>query len=452
MKKSVNLDMTEGKPLKLILSFSVPILFGNLFQQFYNVMDTAIVGKVLGDQALAAVGATTPFFGLVSGMAVGATNGFSMILSRYFGAKDEEGMKKVLFMIYALTVLLSVVLTFGAVACIEPLLRFLNTPELIMEDAIRYLQVAFGGLVVMMLYNMFAGILRAVGNSVMPLVFLIISSIMNVILDVLFVKGLGLGVAGAAWATVLAQLLSVLLSLWYIVKKCPVFHLERKHMVWERKLAGELLSTAISMAMMLAVVSVGTVALQSAVNSFDTPVIAAHTAARKVDELFMIPLSTLSVTASTYASQNFGAGHMERIKSGIGNTFLLGFIWSTVGVLVAFFAGPYLVKMLTSSENAVVIDTAVQYIRINFPFFYFLVPLLILRSTLQGLGRKVVPLIGSMVELIGKFLVVAFLAPRMGYLGVCISEPVIWIVCMSLVLWDFTVFLYQSKNSNELKD
>ena len=452
MKKSVNLDMTEGKPLKLILSFSVPILFGNLFQQFYNVMDTAIVGKVLGDQALAAVGATTPFFGLVSGMAVGATNGFSMILSRYFGAKDEEGMKKVLFMIYALTVLLSVVLTFGAVACIEPLLRFLNTPELIIEDAIRYLQVAFGGLVVMMLYNMFAGILRAVGNSVMPLVFLIISSIMNVILDVLFVKGLGLGVAGAAWATVLAQLLSVLLSLWYIVKKCPVFHLERKHMVWERKLAGELLSTAISMAMMLAVVSVGTVALQSAVNSFDTPVIAAHTAARKVDELFMIPLSTLSVTASTYASQNFGAGHMERIKSGIGNTFLLGFIWSTVGVLVAFFAGPYLVKMLTSSENAVVIDTAVQYIRINFPFFYFLVPLLILRSTLQGLGRKVVPLIGSMVELIGKFLVVAFLAPRMGYLGVCISEPVIWIVCMSLVLWDFTVFLYQSKNSNELKD
>lgn len=452
MKKSVNLDMTEGKPLKLILSFSVPILFGNLFQQFYNVMDTAIVGKVLGDHALAAVGATTPFFGLVSGMAVGATNGFSMILSRYFGAKDEEGMKKVLFMIYALTVLLSVVLTFGAVACIEPLLRFLNTPELIMEDAIRYLQVAFGGLVVMMLYNMFAGILRAVGNSVMPLVFLIISSIMNVILDVLFVKGLGLGVAGAAGATVLAQLLSVLLSLWYIVKKCPVFHLERKHMVGERKLAGELLSTAISMAMMLAVVSVGTVALQSAVNSFDTPVIAAHTAARKVDELFMIPLSTLSVTASTYASQNFGAGHMERIKSGIGNTFLLGFIWSTVGVLVAFFAGPYLVKMLTSSENAVVIDTAVQYIRINFPFFYFLVPLLILRSTLQGLGRKVVPLIGSMVELIGKFLVVAFLAPRMGYLGVCISEPVIWIVCMSLVLWDFTVFLYQSKNSNELKE
>ena len=377
---------------------------------------------------------------------------FKVNYTRYFGAKDEEGMKKVLFMIYALTVLLSVVLTFGAVACIEPLLRFLNTPELIIEDAIRYLQVAFGGLVVMMLYNMFAGILRAVGNSVMPLVFLIISSIMNVILDVLFVKGLGLGVAGAAWATVLAQLLSVLLSLWYIVKKCPVFHLERKHMVWERKLAGELLSTAISMAMMLAVVSVGTVALQSAVNSFDTPVIAAHTAARKVDELFMIPLSTLSVTASTYASQNFGAGHMDRIKSGIGNTFLLGFIWSTVGVLVAFFAGPYLVKMLTSSENAVVIDTAVQYIRINFPFFYFLVPLLILRSTLQGLGRKVVPLIGSMVELIGKFLVVAFLAPRMGYLGVCISEPVIWIVCMSLVLWDFTVFLYQSKNSNELKD
>lgn len=437
MKRSMDLDMTEGRPIKLILLFSLPILLGNIFQQFYNVMDTAIVGNVLGDDALAAVGATSPFFGLVTGLANGATNGFSMILARYYGARDEEGFKKALFMTYALSVLIAVVLTVLALLGIEPLLRLLGTPDSIMEDAVSYLRIAFAGLIVTVSYNMFAGIMRAVGNSVMPLVFLVIASVVNVVLDIWFVAGMHLGVGGAAIATVLAQLLSVAASLWYVMKKCPDLRLHKQHMVFEKKIVMDLLATAFSMAMMLAVVSIGTVALQSAVNSFDKEVIAAHTAARKMDEIFMIVFSTFSVTASTYASQNYGAGKIDRIKEGILDTFLLGFIWATVGVLTAFFAGPFLAHAITGSENPVVIDTAVKYIRINFPFFYFLVPLLVLRSTLQGLDRRVVPVIGSVIELVGKFLVAAYLAPKLGYLGVCISEPVIWIVCMCLVMWDF---------------
>lgn len=437
MKSSMELDMTEGKPLRLILLFSIPILFGNIFQQFYNVMDTAIVGNVLGDDALAAVGATSPFFGLVTSLAFGASNGFSMILARYYGAKNSEGLKQALYMTYVLSASIGVVMTVLATCGIRPLLVLLGTPESIMGDAVAYLRIAFGGLLVAVAYNTFAGMMRAIGNSVMPLVFLIIASVINVILDFLFVAGFGMGVAGAALATVIAQLVSVLTSLWYVVTKYPELKIEKKHMHFDKKMASDLLSTACSMALMLAVVSIGTVALQSAVNSFDKEVIAAHTAARKIDELFMIPLSTFSITASTYGSQNYGAGRMDRIREGIFKIFCLGFLWSTIGIITVYLAGPFMVRTITGSENPVVIQTAVRYVRINFPFFYFLVPLLVLRSTLQGLGRRVVPVIGSGIELIGKFLVVAFLAPRLGYLGVCISEPIIWIICMTLVMWDF---------------
>lgn len=437
MKKSMDLDMTVGKPLSLILLFSAPILFGNIFQQFYNIMDTAVVGNVLGDDALAAVGATTPFFSLVTSFVYGATNGFSVILARFYGAKNEEGFKQTLFMVYILSMIMAVSVTLLSLLSVKPLLKLLHTPESIIGDSISYLNIAFGGLFITMSYNMLAGIMRAVGNSVMPLVFLIIASVINVGLDFLFVAGFHMGVGGAALATVLAQLVSVIFSLWYVIKKCPALHIEKRHMRMDRKIINDLLTTAFSMAMMFVVVAIGTVALQSAVNSFDKEIIAAHTAARKIDELFMIPLSTLAVTATTYASQNYGAGRLDRIKEGIYDTFLLGFIWSGFAILTVFFAGPFLVKTITGSENMVVIDTAVKYIRINFPFFYFLVPLLILRSTLQGLDRKVVPIIGSGIELVGKFLVVAFLAPRLGYLGVCISEPIIWIICMGLVMWDF---------------
>lgn len=437
MKSSMELDMTEGKPLRLILLFSIPILFGNIFQQFYNVMDTAIVGNVLGDDALAAVGATSPFFGLVTGLAVGASNGFSMILARYYGAKDSDGLKQALYITYVLAAVIGLVLTVLATLGIRPLLVLLGTPDSIMEDAVSYLRIAFGGLLITVAYNIFAGVMRAIGNSVMPLIFLVIASVVNILLDFLFVAGLGMGVAGAAFATVIAQFVSVLTSLWYVVTKCSELKMEKQHMKLNGKMAVDLLSTAFSMALMLVVVSIGTVALQSAVNSFDKEVIAAHTAARKIDELFMIPLSTFSITASTYGSQNYGAGKMDRIREGIFNTFALGFIWSTLGIILVYLAGPFMVKTITGSENDIIIQTAVRYVRINFPFFYFLVPLLVLRSTLQGLGRRLVPVIGSGIELIGKFLVVAFLAPKLGYLGVCISEPVIWIICMCLVMWDF---------------
>lgn len=437
MKKSMDLDMTQGKPMKLILLFSLPILFGNIFQQFYNVIDTAVVGNVLGDNALAAVGAASPFFSMVTVIATGSTNGFSIVLARYYGAKDDDSLKKALFMTYVFSAVLAVFLTVAALIGIKPLLRLLGTPDSIMTDCVSYLRIALGGLAVTICYNMFAGIMRAIGNSVMPLVFLIIASVINVVLDFWFVAGIKLGVGGAALATVIAQLISVFACVWYMIAKCRDLHIRREHMVFEKKIAIDLTSTAFSMALMLLVVSIGNVALQSSVNSFNEEVIAAHTVARKILDLFLVVFSTVSVTASTFASQNYGAGRIDRIKTGILDSLFLGYVWSTFGILVAFLAGPVLARGLTGSTNPNVIDTAVQYIRINFPFFYCLVPLLVLRSSLQGLNRKIVPIIGSVIELAGKFVVVAWLAPKLGYLGVCISEPIIWTVCMCLVSWDF---------------
>ena len=437
MRKSMDLDMTQGKPMRLILLFSLPILFGNIFQQLYNVIDTAVVGNVLGDNALAAVGASSPFFAMVTVIATGSTNGFSIILARYYGAKDSDSLKKALFMTYVFSALLSVILTVAALIGIRPLMRLLGTPDSIMTDCVSYLRIALGGLAVTICYNMFAGVMRAIGNSVMPLVFLIIASVINVVLDFWFVAGLRMGVGGAALATVIAQLVSVVACIWYMAVRCRDLHITREHMVFEKKIAMDLVSTAFSMALMLLVVSIGNVALQSSVNSFNEEVIAAHTVARKILDLFLVVFSTVSVTASTFASQNYGAGRIDRIKTGILDSLLLGYVWSTFGILVAFLAGPFLARGLTGSTTPVLIDTSVKYIRINFPFFYCLVPLLVLRSSLQGLNRKIVPIIGSAIELIGKFVVVAYLAPKLGYLGVCISEPIIWTVCMCLVSWDF---------------
>lgn len=441
MKKSMDLDMTQGKPMRLILLFSLPILLGNIFQQFYNVIDTAVVGNVLGDNALAAVGASSPFFSLVTVIATGSTNGFSIVLARYYGSKNENDLKKALFMTYVFSAFLAVILTAVALLGIKPLLQLLDTPDSIMADCVNYLRIALGGLAVTICYNMFAGIMRAIGNSVMPLVFLLIASVINVILDFWFVAGLKLGVGGAALATVIAQLVSVISCIWYMVVKCQDLHITKEHMVFEKGIVLDLISTAFSMALMLAVVSIGNVALQSSVNSFNENVIAAHTVARKILDLFLVVFSTVSVTASTFASQNYGAKKIDRIKAGILDSFLLGYVWATLGILIAFLAGPFLAKALTGSSNPVVIDTAVKYIRINFPFFYCLVPLLVLRSSLQGLNRKIVPIIGSGIELIGKFIVVAYLAPKLGYLGVCISEPIIWTICMCLVGWDFIVHI-----------
>ena len=271
----------------------------------------------------------------------------------------------------------------------------------------------------------------------MPLVFLIVSCIINIILDIVFVKYVGLGIRGAAIATVVAQVVSVILCVLYIIQKCPILRIGTKDFKWDGKITADLFTTGLSMGMMYAIVSVGTVALQSAINGFGKLTIAAHTSARKIGDLFMLPLGTLSMSASTFASQNYGAMRMERIKEGIKGAFKIAFCWCTICNVLVFLGSDMLVKLITGSTEVEVLATASKYLRINLPFYYVLSILLILRSTLQGVGRRIAPLMASTVELILKFTVAAVLAPMMGYLGVCICEPIVWIVCAVMVLIDF---------------
>lgn len=453
MKKIDNIcsDMTVGNSLKLILVFSIPILIGNVFQQLYNIVDMTVIGHVLGDKSLAAIGATSAIWNLIIGFANGTTNGFAVVLARFFGRKDEKSLNKTVSLTVLLTILVSIFLTIISLAGMTPLLKFLNTPKDIMQEAGTFLKIILEFSFITMFYNMLAGMLRAIGNSKAPLLFLIISVVINIILDIIFIKYMGFGISGAAYATVISQAVSVCLCIIYIIRVCPILHIKKEYKILDKGLISELFTTGISMGLMLAIVSVGTVALQSAVNGFGASTIAGHTAARKIDDIFGLPVGTLSMASATFVSQNYGAGKLDRVKEGIKNTIIIAFIWSLLANIIVFFGCDFMVSAITGSTEVKVLKVAEKYIHINIPFFFVLSILIILRSSLQGVGRKLIPLLASVVELLSKFVAVGFLTPKLGYFGVCILEPIIWIVCMILVVIDFYNFS-KHKNHVLLKD
>lgn len=434
-------DMTIGNPLKLIIVFAIPILIGNIFQQMYNIVDTTIIGHVLGDNALASIGATTPIYNLVINFANGLTNGFAVIIARCYGKKDINALKISVALTMTLTLITSIILTIVSILGINPLLRFLNTPDNIINDATSYLMIILSCSIVTMSYNMFAGMLRAIGNSKVPLYCLMVSTVVNIILDIIFVKYLSLGIAGAGYATVIAQIVSVALCVIYIYKKNPLLKFEKEYLKYDKYLLTELTTTGLSMGLMLAIVDIGSVALQSAVNSFGEQTITAHSTARKIQSIFMMPLGTLSIACSTFASQNFGANKMDRVRKGITSALCIAFIWSTIATILSFVCCDSISYAVTGTSDITILKTIKQYITINVPFFYVLSILIILRSSLQGIGKKIVPLSASIIELVSKFVAVGFVAPTFKYLGICFLEPVIWFVCAILVGTAFIIYM-----------
>ena len=445
MKNTIN--MTEGNILRNLIFFAVPILIGNIFQQLYNVADTAIIGNLLGDSALAAVGASAPVYGLLIGFAGGLTNGFAVVIARYFGAKNDREMKKAVSLTYILSGIIALVLTVTGVIIIRPLLVSLQTPEEIITDTGNYMTIIILFSTVTIAYNMLAGMMRAVGNSKAPLYFLIASTFVNIGLDFLFVKGFDMGVSGAAYATVISQGVSVVLCFIYALRKCDFLLFRRSELTFDRSMLSNLTSTGLSMGLMYAIVSVGSVILQGAVNSFGTETVTAHTAARKIDDIFMLTLGTIAMSSSTFASQNYGAGKIDRVKKGIRYGILLSFGWSAFAVLCAVLFRVPMITALTGTTSETVINTASEYIIWNISFFFILGVLLVLRSSLQGVGRKLVPVTGSAVELLLKIAATAILAPNLGYFGICICEPIIWTACAVIVAADYAVFLRKTADS-----
>lgn len=307
MNKAATLDMTEGKVIRVLLVFTIPIFISNLFQQFYNVVDVAVIGHILGDNALAAVGATSSIYSLVIGFINGMSNGFCIIIARYFGGNEQDNFQKSVQFSIILSIITTVILTIASILFLKPLLRLLNTPVDILDLSQSYISVIMLFCCVTFAYNLLSSILRAIGNSYIPLYALIIASVLNVILDIFFVKTLNMGVRGAAFATVIAQGFSALFLLIYIAKYCPLLHINIRKFTINWTILLELLTTGFSMAMMLVLTNIGTVILQGSINSFGTATITGHTAARKFHDLCILPLGTICTSSATFVSQNYGA-------------------------------------------------------------------------------------------------------------------------------------------------
>ena len=421
-------ELTSGKPGRLILAFALPIAIGNIFQLCYSFADVWIVGNILGNDALAAVGSTTTLNDLIVGFLIGLTNGFAVITAQKFGAKDMDGMRKSVAHTAMLGMAVSAVLTLFSLVFLTPILNALNIPAEHFENAKAYAGVILAGMTASMIYNVCASVLRAIGDAVTPLIFLVISAVMNVGLDYLLISKTELGVSGAAYATVISQAVSAVLCLVYIYIKYPQLHLSRGDFSFNRELARSLFSCGISMGLMSSLVCFGTVALQSSINTFGTNIIVAHTAARKLTGFFMMPFAVLGMTMSAYCAQNYGAEKYSRIRKGVFTAVLYAWIWCIVLFILIYGFAPAMLKMITSTEVAEIIDTADLYLRVNCILYFVTAVISVFRNSLQGIGDHRTPIVSSGIELIGKVLIVVFLAGRLGYWAIIISEPIVWVL------------------------
>lgn len=447
-------DMTKGNPTKLILAFTLPILIGNLFQQFYSMVDTAIVGQFVGVQALAAVGSTGGVIFLVQGFVNGLTHGFSVIVSQRYGANDQEGIKKATATAIYLSAIATILLTIICVLGAKPILQLMNTPVDIINDATLYVMIFFGGLVTIIVYNLLASLLRAFGDSKTPLYFLILASITNIVLDLVLIINFNMGVAGAAIATVASQGLSGLLCYLYMLKKFDILTLKKEHFKYDRLLVKELMYVSLPMALQYSITAVGVMILQMAVNSFGSTTVAAYTAASKVEQLVIQPGIALGMTMATYSAQNLGARQIKRVRLGVRKCTWITLIVNALSGIVVVLFGAYIVQLFIPAENIEALPLSQQYLNTVAVFFPILGLLFLYRFTLQGIGNTVVPMFAGVMELIMRTLVAFTLPGLLGYQGVCFASPFAWIGATIWLLWAYfkTVPKLQVKYANQTKD
>ncbi len=432
--RGMDVDLIHGPIFRNLLWFAVPIFISNLFQQLYNAADTMIVGNVLGDSALAAVGACGSIYELLVGFGLGIGNGLAIVTARAFGAEDYKRVRQSVAWSMIIGIVASLIITAVGMLFLHPLLVLLDTPAEILEDAYSYISVIALFVLVMFAYNLCAALLRAIGNSVMPLVFLVFSSCLNVGLDILFITRFNMGVAGAAVATVIAQAVSVVLCILYILKKTEILVPRREHFAYDRGLVRELVGQGLSMGLMSSIVSAGSVILQYGINGLGTLVIAGHTAARKLFALTDMPVMAISMAAATFVSQNRGASQPQRVRQGMRQTFLFCIGTAVVMSLLMLVSARWLVGLVSGSSEPVVLDNGAAYLIWNAPFYSVLGILLATRYALQSLGQKVLPLISSGIEFVGKILFVLFFIPRFEYMAVILCEPIIWcFMCAQLL-------------------
>lgn len=435
MAKSAVRDLTQGKPMKLILGFILPLLFGLLFQQFYNMVDTIIVGQFLGINDLAGVGSTGSVNFLVMGFVIGVCAGFAIPVAQKFGSKDFDALKKFVGNTIWVSAVFAAVLTTATCLLCSQILKWMNTPDNVFTPARDYIFVIFLGIPVTFLYNILSGFIRSLGDSKTPVYFLVGSSLLNVALDVFMIVVLQMGVAGAAWATVISQLVSGILCLIFIAKRFELLHISRDDLKFRPYYIGRLCAVGLPMGLQYSITAIGTILLQAAVNGLGSVAIAAVTAGNKVGQFMCCPYDAMGSTMATFGGQNVGAGKLDRLKRGLFDCILLGVGWSLIALVIAYFFGGNLSAMFINTNDPETAENAAEIIRLSQQFLIynalFYIPLAfvnIVRFLIQGMGSSQIALYAGVFELVARGVVAICFVPTFGYDAVCFANPAAWVL------------------------
>lgn len=444
--KSGQRDMTSGNPMTMILGFTFPIFLGNVFQQFYNMADTIIVGKFVGTKALAAVGSTGTIMFLICGFVMGLTTGFTVLTAQKFGSGNMKAMRKTVAGAAILSLAAGTVITAGSMLCMHPLLKIMHTPADIFDDAYAYIMIICAGILAQMLYNLLASILRALGDSKVPLYFLILSACLNIILDIVLIVVFKMGAPGAAVATIVAQGVSGLLCLVYIIKKIPELRMEKDDWKADWNMLRAQLQVGFPMGLQYSITAIGTMMVQSSLNILGSTQVAAFTAANKIEQVLTQAYMAMGTTMSTYGAQNMGAGDVPRIRQGFKACTIIGIVYSAAAAVIFVTAGKYLTYLFVSEDVEIIMGSVDLYLR---SISFFLVPLAIVniyRNGIQGLGYGFLPMMAGVAELVGRGVTAMIAARHRSYLGVCLASPIAWVLASALL-----IFMYYYIMNHDMK-
>lgn len=447
MEKNRTNDMTTGNPIKLIIMFMIPMFLGNIFQQFYNIVDSIVAGQFIGVDALAAIGSTGSLMFFVTGWLNGLSSGFGIIVAQMFGAKKYDDMRHFVAMSIYLMFGFAAAMTVGFLVFNVPILKLMNSPADLMGDVAGYMGIIYAGLLVTAAYNTLAAFLRALGDSKSPLYFLIISAGINVILDVVLIRFVGMGVEGCAYATVIAQGVSAVCCLVYIKKKYPILHLEKKNFELRKGSMSKLLILGIPMGLQFSITAIGTIIVQSAVNIYGATHMAGFSAAGKIQNVIGMVAVSMGATIATYVGQNRGADRMDRVKQGVRYSCIMLLVWSVIQMLLVYFGGKYFTYLFINPSETEVIQVSVTYFHTVFWAYPFLDMIFVFRNALQGMGYGLVPMLGGVFELVARTLIVVLVAGHTTFAGVCLADPAAWIAALIPLIpyYFYTMKKYSTK-------
>ncbi len=442
-------DMTKGDPIKLILLFSVPLLIGNIFQQLYNLADIVIVGRLIGLNALAAVGATAPLFFMLMFILVGLTNGFAVVTGQRFGAKDIDGLRQSVAVSTVLSFAFTTVFTVILIFSLPKILALMNVPQEIFKDAYTYISVIIYGLWTTNLYNLLSSVIRALGDSKTPLYVLIIASLLNIVLAVAFIMYFKMGVEGAAIAVIISQFVSSLMCIAFIKRRLPILHLKKEDWKLDKENIFEHLKIGIPMALQFSILGLSMLVVQSVCNTFGPTVIGAFTYALRIEQVAIMPLASFGVAMAAYVAQNFGARNFSRIRQGIRKCSAVSLGVSIILAFIIHLWGADIIRLFAGEIHSDVVSISKSYLYISTLFYCFVGQLFIFRNTIQGMGDGVVPLIASIAELFLRGFAAIVLSVKMGYIGIFYAGPIAWIGASIIVSGGY--FMFMSKTVKDAR-